>query len=147
MKLFLHRDLSASDCSMGVFTVERVVLTLQTLERPWIVDPDSPGGLAGRSCVPLGTYELALHDTEAHHQTWALVNRSLGVVHRPDPAMPNARVACLIHPANHSYELRGCIAPGLIRNGHTVERSGDAFAELKAVVPWTSGHTLTITGG
>ena len=38
--LYLHRDLLAYDCSMGVLTVEGV--DIQTLERPWIIDPKLP---------------------------------------------------------------------------------------------------------
>lgn len=145
MNLLLRRDVSAPDCSMGILTAGGV--EVQTLERPWIADVNSPGGAAGRSCVPVGTYSLEPHDSEAHPKTWALVNRDLGVIHEPDPTMPNARVACLIHPANFVYELRGCIAPGLQRAGHTVEQSRDAFARIKAAVPWMPGHTLTITEG
>jgi hypothetical protein len=50
----------------------------------------------------------------------------------------------LIHPANYASELRGCIAPGLIRGPQSMIRSRDALAQLKAALPWTNGHTIEI---
>lgn len=147
MELKLHRDRCTIDVSMGVLTIEGLSLMIQTLERPWVPSDDYTSGQPGRSCVSVGTYDLVRHDSEAHPQTWALVNPALGVIHEPDPTKPFARVACLFHPANFVYELRGCIAPGLLRVGDTVHRSRDAFNSLKLAVPWTDGHTLTITGG
>ena len=42
----------------------------------------------------------------------------------------------------------GCIAPGLSRGAagglDMFSQSRAAFGQLKAVVPWTTGHTLTI---
>lgn len=143
MNLILVRDLCAADCTMGQLTAGDT--TVQVLERPWVPDPEGSAGMAGRSCVPPGTYALELHDTEAHPRTWALVNRALGVIHEPDASMPHARVACLLHPANFVYELRGCVAPGLKRVGHTVQQSRDAFERIRSIVPWMPGHTLTIT--
>lgn len=143
MNLTLIRDLCAADCTLGRLTAGDVAVDV--LERPWVPDPKGPAGQPGRSCVPVGTYALELHDTEAHPKTWALVNRKLGVIHEPDASMPHARVACLIHPANFVYELRGCLAPGLKRAGHTMLQSREAFTRVQSVVPWMPGHTLTIT--
>ena len=139
MKLTLERDLDDGTCTLGVLSLNGK--TWQTIERPWIAGL-LPGGLAGRSCVPVGHYELELHDSEAHPETWALVNPSLGVVHFP----PGPRSACLIHPANYAHELRGCIAPGLVRATQAVFNSREAFAQLKTALPWRSGHTLEIKG-
>ena len=145
MNLLLIRDVDDGDCTLGtlLFAPTRREPRWSTIERPWIPDPaGESGGLQGRSCVPPGTYELVLHDSEAHPETWALVNTALGVTHYG----PSQRSAVLIHPANHAWELRGCIAPGLIRLPHMVGKSRDAFAQLKAALPWTNGHTLEIRG-
>ena len=82
MRLLLSRDPS----SLGVLTVGPH--SFQTIERPWL------GNAKGVSCVPVGTYRLEKHSTEAHPRTWALVNLELNVLHWPDAAYPNARTAC-----------------------------------------------------
>jgi hypothetical protein len=117
---------------------------LQTLELPWISDPLSTGGMHNMSCVPRGTYDLVLHDTPTHPKTFALSNPQLGVVHEPDPAYPNARVACLIHVANFPGELEGCIGLGLNAGENCVWESADALASFKVRVPWVIGNTLQI---
>lgn len=123
---------------------------IQTIERPWVPSPSQACGTNGISCIPPGRYALEPHDSEAHPQTWALVNHDLGVYHLPGdvPAGCGSRTAVLLHTANCAYELRGCIAPGLQRgtiDGHpAVLRSKDAFDLIKSAVPWTAGHYLTI---
>jgi hypothetical protein len=147
--LSLVRDAFGEQDTFGVLVVAD--LTLNTIERPWIPADGHPGGENGISCVPVGTYALALHDSEAHPQTWALVNPELGVWHLPSDIPPGeaGRSAVLIHPANFAHELLGCIAPGLGR-GHSdginmVTQSRAAFAQLQHAVPWTPGHTLSIS--
>jgi hypothetical protein len=148
MNLLLQREASGDDHTYGVLRVDGLVL--QTIERPWIPAPDHVGGANGISCVPFGFYHLVLHDTELHPETWALVNPSLGVWHLPGdiPVGVQGRSAVLIHPANVASELLGCIAPGMERgtlNGQAaVLQSRLAFAKIKALVPWTLGHTLEI---
>ncbi len=131
-------------------------ILLQTLERPWIPAPDgSPGGDPNLSCVPIGTYDLVLHDTPEHPQTWALVNPALGVFHEaadvPADFIGTPRIACLIHSANLVVQLEGCIGVGLTRsalNGEPdIADSVNAFAELKEAVPWVEGHQLIISNG
>lgn len=129
-------------------------IILQTLELPWVPDPDgAPGGHPMTSCVPLGAYQLVLHDTPKHPQTWALVNPALGIYHEPGdiPVGVIGRCACLIHSANIVEQLAGCIGVGLTRswlNGEPdIADSVNAFIELKSAVPWTDGHTLTISLG
>jgi hypothetical protein len=140
VNLLLLRDKDDGACTLGMLKLSGHIW--QAIERPWIPDPAHVGGLQGRSCVPPGIYDLVLHDSEAHPETWALVNAVLGVTHWG----PSQRSAVLIHPANFAAELRGCIAPGLIRGSQSVLRSRDAFAQLKAALPWVNGHTLEIRG-
>jgi Family of unknown function (DUF5675) len=160
VNLLLPRDNDDGDRTFGLLEVyeaairDAALLTLQTLERPWVPAPDGvPGGHPMISCVPAGEYQLVLHDTPQHPQTWALVNPALGVYHELADIPPgeSGRVACLIHSANLVEQLAGCISVGLARsemdNEPDVSDSREAFAQLKAAVPWTNGHTLTIVGG
>lgn len=139
MNLTLLRE-SFPDHTYGVLTLAGQ--SWQTIERPWV------NNTKGVSCVPVGTYRLEKHDSEAHPATWALVNPDLGVIHYPSASLPNARTACLIHPANLAMELRGCIAPGLTRgtlHGQpAVLSSKVAFAQIQGLLPWTDDHVLTV---
>jgi hypothetical protein len=117
---------------------------LYTLELPWVPEADYPGGAPDRSCVPPGIYQLALHDTAKHPKSFALVNAALGVIHEPDAAYPNARVACLIHVANFPRDLEGCIGVGTASGEDCIRNSVIAYGEFTRAVPWIAGHTLTI---
>lgn len=148
MNLTLHRDPSDGVRTFGELTWADEQIVLQTLELPWL-PTITLGGHPFTSCVPLGLYQLELHDTITHPQTWCLVNHELGVYHEPDEIPSRGgRAVCLIHTANVIRELRGCIAVGLTRsqlNGEPdVASSVRAFHELKQAVPWVSGHTLSI---
>lgn len=154
MRLTLNRTYRGSDCTLGVLTAADLdgagVLTLQTIERPWIPSPTSLGGEKGRSCVPVGTYRLECHNSEAHPRTWALVNPSLNVVHWPVEGGPNDRTVVLIHVANYASELRGCIAPGLktyvdpARGVRMVTDSRKAMKALQDLLTWSDDHELEI---
>jgi hypothetical protein len=147
VKLTLTRESTpGTDCTLGLLTVAD--LTLCTIERPWVAGPGK-GGTKGVSCVPPGTYRLVRHDTEAHPETWALVNEALDVVHLPgDSPSPHARTAVLIHAANWAHELRGCIAPGT-RAGNDeqgrpmVMSSRQAMNLIRSRLPWVE-HELEI---
>lgn len=143
MNLILNRTSCTPAGTQGTLTLPNGI-TLQTLELPWIPDPLFPGGMQDESCVPPGVYQLALHDTQRHPRTWALVNPALGVIHEPDATFPHARVACLIHVANYVSQLEGCIGVGMSAGQCVVSDSAMAFAHLLAQVPWTPGHTLDI---
>lgn len=142
--LLLTRDNpTGPDCTLGLLALGDH--QWQTLERPWIPTQDSPGGQPQTSCVPMGTYKLARHNTEKHPHTFALVNPELGVVHDPAPGM---RSDILIHPANFVHELLGCIAIGKGRRfvgQWQLTQSRIAFEELTSLMPWTDGHELVIT--
>jgi hypothetical protein len=141
MNLTLQRLVSVG-CTSGRLSGDAVLL--HTLELPWVPEDGFPGGLPDKSCVPAGVYDLVLHDTPKHPRSFALVNPDLGVIHEPDPAFPNARVGCLIHIANVTAELEGCIGVGLSAVGCTLYSSAEAYAQFQAAVPWVTGHTLTI---
>lgn len=151
MRLQLRRDYRHDTCTMGVlsFSTPADDFLCQTIERPWIAMPGSRGGLSGKSCVPEGTYKLERHNSEAHPNTWALVNPELDVVHWEDRERPHRRCLVLIHVANYARELRGCIAPGMGRTidsdgTHMVTSSKLAMIELKRLLPWDDSHILEI---
>lgn len=135
MQLVITRDTDDGVCTLGRLYFAGV--TLFTIERPWF------NNTPGRSCIPLGTYSLVLHDSELHPKTFALENAVLGVTHWG----PSLRTAVLIHPANVAQELRGCIAPGRSVGIQRVNESRLAFADLMAQVPWVDGHTIEIREG
>lgn len=150
MDLELIRDTVRVNFTYG--TIRIGSLELQTLELPWSPEPGALCGRPDRSCVPAATYQLAIHDSPAHPRTWALVNTDLNVYHELPPDLPAgciARSACLIHVANYPSQLEGCIAVGRIRSDLTqpaaIWQSADAFRALQSVLPWTGGHTLTIS--
>lgn len=150
MKLILRRERNqpTNNCTLG-FLFGPGDLSLVTIERPWVPTPLSPGGTKGISCVPLGTYRLVPHNTDAHPMTWALVNEALDVLHQPDDDHPYARTAVLIHPANYVEELRGCIAPGTRTamcgiNRYMVQDSRKAMDLIRQRLPWPGDHTISI---
>jgi hypothetical protein len=149
MKLLLRREPKqpSADCTLGLLFLSDI--SLVSLERPWVPSPDCRGGTKGVSCVPIGTYRLVRHNSDAHPMTWALVNEELDVVHYPISAKPNARTAVLLHPANRYWELRGCIAPGTRtfkdEQGYGVADSRKAMKMLTDRMPWTDGHEIEIT--
>lgn len=141
--LQLLRSPNFTDCTRGKLTLPDGQI-LYTLELPWISDPASPGGAHSSSCVPKGMYQLVLHDTIKHPRSFALVNPDLGVIHEPNTAYPQARVACLIHVANFLRDLEGCIGVGMSADACTLSASRTAFNAFNAQVPWVEGHTLEI---
>lgn len=155
--LSLIRDQCSPAGSLGYIDLpsgippEHQTYRIYTLERPWISqlpgtfwtsdDPEwiqPPCGRKGVSCIPPGVYDLVPHSTDAHPDTFALVNPDLWVYHFeqdvPRYQRGIARTAVLIHPANYVEELRGCIAPGMSRTSTTkkaVWESRHAFALLR----------------
>lgn len=152
MRLTLTRDFQDAACTLGV--LRGTGFELQTIERPWVPSEFGAGGRKGVSCVPPGLYRLTLHDSEAHPNSFALVNPALGVFHLPSDVIgsPEAevRTAVLIHAANWAHELRGCIAPGKMRKlaggVWMVTESRAAMRELYRYVAWEPGHQLLIKG-
>lgn len=154
MELQLTRTFTDGTLTLGTLGAVGSTLALVTLELPW---RPLPGALCGRpdvSCVPAGAYQLVTHDSPRHPRTWALVAPTLGVFHEPGDMPPGfgpARIACLIHTANWVTQLEGCIGIGRDKV-HSGNGNGDwyitesqlAMQDLRAAVPWTNGHTLTI---
>ena len=106
---------------------------LHSIERPW--RPGSPGGLPFVSCVPDGTYDLEPFLRPNGDEVLLLRNADLGV-YKDQTEVPaeGGRYLILIHKANRSDEVAGCIAPGLDRIIHKgrpmVTSSGKAMELL-----------------
>lgn len=136
--LNLARDISNPFVTLGWLSVNGK--KWPSIERPWVPDQLGKGGSKGRSCVPVGEYQLLPHDTEAHPHVWAMVNPALDVYHYPGEVpvakLGYARTAVLIHVANYVHELRGCIAIGKTRarvgDQWMVRNSRDAINELRS---------------
>lgn len=144
----LVRDEPGKACTMGRLHLANELI--DTLERPWVGTPNTPGGRKGVSCVPPGLYKLFRHDSEAHPRTWALVNPNLDVYHWdvdvPIAKRGLARTLVLLHAANWVSELRGCIAVGMQRGQCMIPggASRPAMQRIQELVPWTSEHELEI---
>ena len=85
-----------------------------TIEQEWRSDPNREGGESGNSCVPAGTYQLIPHTRPSGKKVLALVNEDLGVYYLEDD-MPEegGRFLILIHVANWSSDIEGCVGPGI----------------------------------
>lgn len=77
-----------------------------TIEQPW---RDNRRFV---SCIPAGEYDITKYDSPKYGAVVALSNPDLGVVIYETQAGETDRYACLIHAANWSHQLQGCIAPG-----------------------------------
>jgi hypothetical protein len=146
MDLLLTRD-SYPDHTYGTLEVGTTVF--QTMELPWIPDPGWPCGEPLKSCVPPGYYHLMLHDTVKHPKTWALENTDLGIYAEYVPPALVGRNDCLLHAGNYASDSEGCVLIGIARgtlNGQpAILNSQTALIQLKTILPWISGHTITIS--
>lgn len=157
MKILLIRHAYLPDVTLGRLMVDG--LTLATLEEPWIPNPKGLGGARRKddreSCVPDGEYVVKLHSGTAFKNVYRLSNPALGVFEFPNELKsPDwGRASVLIHNANTTEDILGCIAIGL-RHGEmkkpenlqtmaAVFESRKALDQLRAKLG-TDQHTLTI---
>lgn len=153
--LELRRDPNfRDDCTLGVLTVLGFPTRLQTIERPWVLNP--LGGKSGakyESCVAEGTYNLTRHLRPSGEKAWALVNHELDVYYLPSDVPKGrekmTRTLVLIHAGNYVHDVVGCIAPGMARTktregGWMVERSREAMNVLRTMVGETYDVKLRI---
>lgn len=87
---------------------------LATIEQEWRRVYTRPGGESNNSCVPVGTYKLRPHTRPDGKNVVALVNEDLGVYYlEEDMPAEGGRYLILMHIANWSHNVIGCIGPGL----------------------------------
>lgn len=105
---------------------------LYTIERPWL------GNRPFKSCIPPGLYTCTRRYSEKFGHHWILHD------------VPG-RDLILIHPANYSSELEGCIAPGLAytydcyRKCSMVTHSRDAMNVIEKELLGIDKFDLNIT--
>jgi len=89
-----------------------------TVERPW---KDNELRI---SCIPVGVYQVERHDSPSKGDCYEILD------------VPE-RTHILIHVANWSHELMGCIAPGTGINlmNPMVQHSRDALNEMFDELP------------
>jgi hypothetical protein len=136
------------DCTLGFLDADNIKLA--TIERPWIPDPDGPGGQPRESCIPDGTYHVSPWNSDRFPNTFILTNPFLGVYRQPGdvPAgQKHGRSAILIHAGNRVQDVIGCIAVGVrhsfFSQQHAVLESRKALDQLRTVLGKET-HSLVI---
>ena len=139
-QLLLERQPSGEAETQGFLTFSGI--TLCTIEQEWRVDPLRHGGESNNSCVPDGIYKLISHirGKDGKHVV-ALVNEDLGVYYREEDLPPEGgRFLILMHIANWSRNVIGCIGPGL---GKAVSGEGpmvtSSSAAMKKIMNYIDG--------
>ena len=110
--------------TFGYFTFHDILL--YTVERPW--DNNAPFS----SCIPEDAYTVQRHQSPKFGASFILSGATVSH-YKGD----KERYGILIHPANRSSELQGCIAPGqdLMDSGWAVRHSRKAMADLHDIAP------------
>lgn len=146
MNLELVRHAYLDDMTLGALKTPD--FRLATIERPWLQNPDGPGGMVSESCVPDGPYQLIPHDSERFPDTYALIAHYLGVYYQGRPEGQEwGRTAILIHIGNRVEDVEGCIAVGMshgrLEGERVVLRSRGAMDRLRELLG-RENHQLRI---
>jgi hypothetical protein len=129
MIITLDRFAYLDDCTRGVLHVGNHAF--QTIERPWVRNPDGPGGTPFESCIPDGTYKLRHHMRPSGKKSFILSNEDNGVFEQEsDKEGATGRYLILIHVGNTIADVVGCIAPGLTGADRSVGNSRNAMLKL-----------------
>lgn len=147
MELEVIRPAYLPTATLGLFLVggER----FETIERPWIPDPDGPGGERQQSCIPDGRYVLRPWESPKFGAVYLFEAPELGVYATEVPAGQRyGRTHCLLHAANEAAELQGCMAPGMragiVEGKHWVYESRRALARISELLGRSDFHSVTI---
>ena len=129
---------------------------LATIEQPWVPNPNGvKGGKPFESCIPDGMYQLHPWVRPDGAQAYIIVNPDLGVYRLPDQMpLEGGRYLCLIHKANWTTDIQGCIAPGTKRlpmlnpktnrTEQAVSKSGWAMKTMNDQLGRLRSHILSI---
>lgn len=125
---FLKRTLFDPKGTFGILTDVAGKKLCLTCELPWLDNQ------VGKSCIPVGTYQVVWHNSPDHPDTWELMNV-------PD------RTGILIHNGNDENDSEGCILVGdtlgSVNGLPAVLNSGATLTKLRQALP--SQFTLTIS--
>jgi len=93
------------------------------LERPWL------DNLPFESCIPTGTYALLPWESPRYGECYIFVGGKVSI----DEGRAE-RYACLIHPANYTRQLQGCLALGIKKTDyHKPEDSAAVWSSRDAL--------------
>jgi hypothetical protein len=134
MNIKIIREHYGPDVTTGKLVIEgHKHRTIYTLEEPW---KDNKPGV---SCIPCGTYQCIPHGWEP--DTKLRQKRCWEITKVPD------RSAILIHAANTTLSIEGCVAVGLstgkMGNLPAVFSSRDAMELLRGIIG-QKPFTLTV---
>lgn len=120
-EIVLQRFCYHPNATLGVIKLHDK--TFYSVERPWLDNQVSV------SCIPTGEYELGWRESPRFGQTWHLQD------------VPG-RTYILIHVANFSKDVEGCIGLGMDLMGDTVAVSNSRvavkkFEEMTVGASWT----------
>lgn len=127
------------NCTMGKFyhvTGKIKTFLAHTIELPY------QSNQKRISCIPPGLYKLKRHYSRNHN--WPIAYKLEGYNTRVGPRQLRTRI--LIHPANHHWELEGCIAPGLYLHDKQwgVSQSRKALKKIDKIYTDSPTSYLTI---
>lgn len=149
--MILRRSTGDPLRTTGILQMPASGVVFATIERPWIENPNGPGGKSRESCVPPGLYTVIPHHSVHFPNTYALVNHKLGVYYQPDDVPEGqkwGRTAILIHVANRVRDVIGCIGIGLehgkLESEPAVLKSTLAMRQLDTMLN-RQKHQLEIT--
>lgn len=147
MNLELTRFAYLKSCTLGELRCGPLLLA--TIERPWIANPEGPGGMPRVSCVPDGDYFVQPWNSQSFPRTYMLLNNALGVYAQPaliPPGQKWGRSAILIHIGNRVQDVIGCIAVGThhANDALMVIDSRIAMEKLRAALGVDATHSITI---
>lgn len=129
MNITLERFAYLDDCTRGTLHVGNQ--SFQTIERPWVKNPDGKGGLPFESCIPDGTYRIRAYTRPSGKKAFILSNADNGVFEQQeDMEGATGRYLILIHSGNTVADVVGCIAPGLTGDDRFVGNSRAAMLKL-----------------
>ncbi len=143
MNIELERFAYLDDCTRGVLRVGNH--SFQTIERPWVRNPDGAGGTPFESCIPDGSYRLRPYTRPSGKKAFILSNPDLGVWEQDGDRIQTSwgRYLILIHPGNTVDDVVGCIAPGLTGSDRSVGSSRAAMLKMLELLEG-SEHDLRI---
>ena len=130
MIIDLERFAYLDECTRGVLHVGNHII-FQTIERPWVKNPDAAGGLPFESCIPDGTYRMRAWTRPSGKKAFILSNADHGVFEQQeDMGVTGGRYLILMHVGNTVVDVVGCIAPVLIGSDRAVGNSRKAMLKL-----------------